>query len=220
MLYIVGTPIGNLEDITQRAVRILGEVDFVIAEDPSHTGKLMQHLGIKKPLVKFHEQSNPSDLEMIVKRLKAGETAALVADAGTPGVADPGGVLVEAARNKEIEVVPIPGVSAVTTLLSVAGIPTDSYLFIGFLPKKKGRMTLMKQLADIDVPIVVFESPMRMAKTCQELGAALGEDRQVIIGRELTKLHEEIVETTLGDAAVIYTKTPPKGEFVMIVDHE
>jgi len=217
-LYIVGTPIGNLEDITKRAERILSEADFVIAEDPLHSLRLLDNLGLKKSVLKYHQQSSPREIEAVMKRLVAGENGALVTDAGTPGVADPGGVLVEAARLAGVAVVPIPGVSAVTTLLSVAGIPTDSYLFIGFLPKKKGRMTLMQQLSDLDVPIVVFESPMRMAKTCQELAAALGEDRRVIIGRELTKMHEEVIDTTLAEAAVAYAKAQPKGEFVMVVD--
>jgi 16S rRNA (cytidine1402-2'-O)-methyltransferase len=220
MLYIVGTPIGNLEDITLRAIRILGEADLIIAEDPSHTKKLLNHLGIAKPVVKYHEQSRPSDIASIVKRLAAGETGALVTDAGTPGVSDPGGALVAAAREAGVDIVPIPGVSAVTALLSVAGIPTDSYFFVGFLPKKKGRATLMGELTGLDVPIVIFESPMRIAKTCLELAAALGETRRVIIGRELTKLHEEVWSTTLDEAAKRYAEEQARGEIVLIVDRE
>lgn len=217
MLYVIGTPIGNLEDITLRAIRILKEVDFVIAEDPSHSGKLLKHIGIAKPMTKIHQQSKPMDIDRVVKRLLAGESAGVITDAGTPGVADPGGVLVEACRNEGIEVVPIPGVSAVTTLLSVSGMPTDSYLFIGFLPKKKGRATLIGELASIDMPLVFFESPMRLGKTLAELSGALGGDRDVVIGRELTKMHEEIVVTTLEKAAQKYSTTPPKGEVVFLV---
>jgi len=216
MLYIVGTPIGNLEDITLRAIRILGEVDFIIAEDPSHTQKLLHHLGVSKPVIKHHQQSSPAETEKVLKKLVDGESAALVTDAGTPGVSDPGGVMVEAAREAGVETIPIPGVSAVTTLLSVAGIPTDTYFFVGFLPKKKGRMTLLKELAGLDVPIVIFESPMRIGKTCAELAAALG-NRKVVIGRELTKLHEEVWSTTLEEAAVKYSKAVVKGEIVIIV---
>lgn len=217
-LYIVGTPIGNLEDITQRAVRILGEVDFIIAEDPSHTRKLLNHLELSKKVVKHHQQSKPSETAAIVARLSAGESAALVTDAGTPGVSDPGGVLVAEARLNDIDIVPIPGVSAVTTLLSVAGMPTDSYLFIGFLPKKKGRATLMKELAGLDVPLVIFESPMRIGKTARELAELLGEDRRVVMGRELTKVHEEVISTTLGELAEKYSTQPAKGEITLVVE--
>lgn len=217
MLYIIGTPIGNLEDITLRAIRTLEEVDFVIAEDPSHSGKLLKHLGISKPMVKIHQQSKPTDIKRVVERLKSGETAGLITDAGTPAIADPGGVLVESCREEGINIVPIPGVSAVTTLLSVAGVPTDSYLFVGFLPKKKGRSTLLKELSTIDIPLVFFESPMRLGKTLMELSAVLGPNRLLVIGRELTKLHEEILSTTLEAGATKYKTTPPKGEIVFLV---
>lgn len=217
MLYIIGTPIGNLEDITLRAARTLGEVDFVIAEDPSHSGKLLKHLGVSKPMVKIHQRSKPAELRRVIERLKQGEDAGLITDAGTPGVADPGGVLVEICREEGIDIVPIPGVSAVTTLLSVAGVPTDSYLFVGFLPKKKGRSTLLKELSNIDIPLVFFESPMRLGKTLGELSEILGQNRILVIGREMTKLHEEIVSTTLGAGALRYAAKPPKGEIVFLV---
>jgi 16S rRNA (cytidine1402-2'-O)-methyltransferase len=219
-LYIVGTPIGNLEDITYRAARVIAEADFVVAEDPNHTRKLLNHLGLTKKLVRYHQQSRPAELAQIIGRLAAGESCALVTDAGTPGVADPAGLLVAEARKAGIDVVPIPGVSAVTTLLSVAGIPTDSYMFIGFLPKKKGRATLMTEMANIGVPMVLFESPNRIAKTCLELSKYLGEEREVIIGRELTKVHEEIVKTTLVAAAARWAKVAPKGEITLIVAPE
>lgn len=217
MLYVVATPIGNLADITLRAIRVLEEVDFIVAEDPTHTGKLLKHLGIIKPYVKHHQQSRAEETQRIVKRLAAGETAALVTDAGTPGIADPAGELVAEARRAGIKIVPIPGPSAVTALLSVAGMPTDSYMFIGFLPKKRGRSTLLQEMADIDMPMVIFESPNRMAKTMRELAAVLGGDRTIVIGRELTKLHEEVMVTTLSLAADKYEKAIPKGEFVVVV---
>lgn len=219
-LYVVGTPIGNLEDITQRAVRILSEVDFVVAEDPTHTRKLLTHLSLSKKLIKHHQQSRPAETTAIVKRLLAGESAALVTDAGTPGIADPAGVLVSEARRAGVDIVPIPGVSAVTALLSVTGILTDSYLFIGFLPKKKGRATLIRELSGMDVPIVIFESPLRSARTARELAAVLGEGRKVIVGRELTKVHEQVWDTTLGEMSEVYENQPPKGEITLVVAAE
>jgi 16S rRNA (cytidine1402-2'-O)-methyltransferase len=206
--------------VTLRAIRILNEADFIIAEDPGHTRKLLNHLGLSKKVVKYHQQSKPGEIDAIVHKLAEGESGALVTDAGTPGVADPAGTLVERAREAGIEVVPIPGVSAVTALLSVAGIPTDTYMFIGFLPKKKGRATLMQEMAGVDMPMVLFESPMRLGKTCIELAAVLGSERKLIIGRELTKVHEEIIVTTLSEAAEEYKNLPPKGEVTMIVGGE
>lgn len=215
-LFVVATPIGNLEDITLRAVTVLKEADLIAAEDTRQTHKLLAKYGINTPTLAIHQHSQPAKLDQLVGRLQRGETIALVSDAGTPNVADPGGKLVELAREAGIAIVPIPGASAVTTILSVAGIPTDSFMFVGFLPKKKGRQTLLKELKELAVPIVLFESPNRILKTLTELKQVLG-DREVIVGRELTKLHEEILKSPLDDAIRHFTQYPPRGEFVIVV---
>lgn len=215
-LYVVATPIGNLEDMTHRAVRVLGEVDTVLAEDTRQTRKLLSHYNLTTPVQTVHQHTNQTQLDKLADQLAAGKNFALVTDAGTPGVSDPGGQLVATARLAGVEVVPIPGPSAVTTLLSVAGIPTDSFLFIGFLPKKKGRQTLWQELAGLDVPIVIFESPHRIIKTLEDILEHLG-DRRVIVGRELTKLHEEVFDATATEAMAHWQGKEPKGEFVLIV---
>lgn len=215
-LFVVATPIGNLEDITLRAITVLKEADAIAAEDTRRTRKLLTRHSINTPLLAIHQHSQPAKLDWLVGRLQHGETIALVSDAGTPNIADPGGRLVEQAREAGIAVVPIPGASAVTAILSVAGIPTDSFMFVGFLPKKKGRQTLLKELKELAVPIVLFESPNRILKTLTELRQTLG-SREVIVGRELTKLHEEILKLSLDDAIKHFTQHPPRGEFVIVV---
>src|SRR5690606_36447802 len=150
MLYVVGTPIGNLDDISYRAINTLKTVDVIVAENPDHTRKLLSHFEIKNQVIRFHQQTKPESRKAIVNRLVAGEDMALVTDAGTPGISDPGGHLVSDAREAGVEISVIPGPSAVTAILSVCGMPTDTYMFIGFLPKKKGRMTLMDELANLD----------------------------------------------------------------------
>ncbi len=215
-LFIVATPIGNLEDITLRAIRVLKEADAVAAEDTRQTRKLLDKYDIKTPLLTIHQHSGSFKLDRLVERLGHGENIALVSDAGTPNIADPGGELVERVREAGIAVVPIPGASAVTAILSVAGIPTDSFMFVGFLPKKKGRQTLLKEMKDLAVPIVLFESPNRILKTLAELRQIL-DNRKVVIGRELTKIHEEVLKMSLDDALKHFTKHPPRGEFVIVV---
>lgn len=218
MLYVVATPIGNLEDITLRAARILGEVGLILAENPSQTKKLLDRLQVKTPVKKFFQHSTDRELADVIKRLAEGIDIAFVSDAGTPGISDPGGKLVDAAHKNSIPVVPIPGASSVTAVLSAAGIPAESFLFLGFLPKKKGRMTLFKELANIEVPVVLFESPERVVKTLKEVKQYLG-DRQIVVGRELTKLHEEILRMDVDDAIKHFSITKPKGEFVIVI-HE
>ncbi len=213
-LYVVATPIGNLEDITLRALRILKQVDFIVCEDTRRTQILLNNYQIKKPLVSFHQHSKLQKIEFIIDELKNGKDVALVTDAGTPGLADPGGVLIEEALKYNIEVEPIPGPSAVTSLISVSGWKTDKFLFLGYLPKKKGRQTLFSQFKDFDYPIVIFESPQRIIKTLQELLSGWG-DREVIIGRELTKKFGQILR---GKISEIITKIRPQGEFVIIIN--
>ena len=193
MLFVVATPIGNLQDISLRALETLRDVEVIAAE---------------------HTRSPKT--EQLVAQLVAGKRIALVTDAGTPGIADPGSGLVQAARQAGVKVVPIPGASAVTTRLSAAGISADSFLFLGFLPKKKGRASLWQEMKTVAVPIVLFESPNRVVKTLNEIRAALGE-REVIIGRELTKLHEEILRLPVSIAIEQFSQQNPKGEFVIVI---
>jgi len=215
-LYIVATPIGNLGDVTFRAVETLKTVDLIVAEDTRQTKKLLDRYEIKTGLATIHQHSQVSKLEQMIARMENGESIALVSDAGTPNISDPGGELVEMTRQAGIQVVPIPGASAVTTILSVAGIPSDSFMFVGFLPKKKGRQTLLKEMANLDVPIVFFESPNRIAKTLVELNQYLG-DRELVIGRELTKMYEEILKLPTTEAMKHFSQHVPKGEFVIVI---
>ena len=216
MLFVVATPIGNLEDITLRAIRTLGEVDLIAAEDTRQTKKLLAKYKITTPLISWHQHSRDTKLDKIISALSTGQQVALVTDAGTPGIADPGGLLVQAARQANIKVVPIPGPSAVSAILSVAGIPTDAWLFLGWLPKKKGRVSLFKEIENLSMPIVIFESPYRLIKTLQDIINHLG-DRQLIIGRELTKLHEEILTDSTQNLLEHFTKRSPRGEFVIVI---
>lgn len=212
-LYIVATPIGNLEDITLRALRTLKTVDLIACEDTRHTGLLLGHFGIKKPLISYHQHSRLKKIEHLISELESGKNIALVTDAGTPGLADPAGVLLEAALKGKIKVVPMPGPSALTTLLSVAGIPFDRYIFLGFLPKKKGRKTLIHAIKESEMPIVFFESPQRIVKTLGEMAEALG-DSEVVVGRELTKKFEQIYR---GKISEVLPNLRPQGEFVVLL---
>lgn len=229
-LYIVATPIGNLEDITLRALRVLNEVDLIACEDTRHTKLLLERHGIQKPLVSLHEHSAPRKFAELVGRLAAGESIAIVSDAGTPGINDPGGRLVAAAiaanseqrtaNGQEIAIVPIPGPNAGVTLLSASGIPADKYLFLGYLPKKKGRQTLLRQIANsewrIGVPVVLYESPYRLVRTLEDFAKIFPEGR-VVIGRELTKKFEEIWRGSLAEAVEVWSKRKIQGEFVVVV---
>ncbi len=217
MLYVVGTPIGNLEDMTMRGIRILRECTGVIAEDPTHTRKLLNHYEIKVRVIPCNEHATDAKIQQIVSQIEEGGDWAIVSDAGTPGVSDPGGRLVEAALEAGIPVSPIPGVSALTALASIAGIPLPGFTFVGFLPKKKGRQTMLLELAESRWPIVMFESPHRLAKTCAQLAELWG-DRWTIVGRELTKLHEEVRRGRLSEMAEYFSKKPPKGEVVLVID--
>jgi 16S rRNA (cytidine1402-2'-O)-methyltransferase len=220
-LYIVATPIGNLEDITFRAVRILGEVDLILCEDTRMTAKLLAKYGIKKSLKRFDAHSSESGREAIASLLREGKNIALVTDAGTPGISDPASLLVEEVRRdlgEEVEVVPIPGASAVTTALSGSGIPASDFLFLGFLPHKKGRQTLMKEIGASERAAVFYESPHRILKALAELDTVVPE-RKITIARELTKIYEEYISGTPKEVEKILTDTPEKqrGEFVVIV---
>lgn len=268
---MVATPIGNLEDVTYRAVRILREVDLICCEDTRHTKILLERYNIIKPLVSYHQHSKITKIDYIISELKSGKNVALVSDAGTPGINDPGGVLIGevvkhnsgkvvkvchservpagrveeslnirdsstefySSRNDTIGVVPIPGPSAITTLLSVCGMPADKFLFLGFLPKKKGRATLISNIQFLisknkDLPIVIYESPHRIVKTLKDFAEIAcpaklrrsGGNWQVVIGRELTKKFEEIFRGNIVEAIEHFSKNQPKGEFVVCLKNK
>ena len=216
-LYIVSTPIGNLEDITLRALRILKEVDLIAAEDTRHTGHLLRHFGIQKPLTSYFEGNELKKREFILSRLKQGDRIALVSDAGTPGISDPGFRLIQLTIENEIPVVPIPGPSAVITALSVAGLPTDAFLFRGFLPHKpKKRRDLLKQFEGVRETLIFYESPHRLSETLKDILELLG-DREMVLTRELTKIYEEILRGTASDLLNQMAEKKLKGEITLVI---
>lgn len=217
-LFIVATPIGNLGDMTLRALETLKSVDAILCEDTRVTSRLLAHYEIKRPLVSCHEHTDDSKLKQLIDRLGQGESLAFVSDAGTPGLSDPGNKLVSLALESDIAVVPIPGVSALATLVSVAGIDMREFVFLGFPPHKKGRETFFRKVAAAEMPVMYYESPHRVLKNL-ELLASFASGKRVIIGRELTKLFEEIVRGTMEEALTYFSEHPEKvkGEFVVIV---
>lgn len=223
-LFVVATPIGNLGDITGRALETLRNVDLIVAEDTRHSRKLLDRYEIKTRMVSLHQHSHAPRLNEVISALEEGNNVALISDAGTPGIADPGGELVEMAAERGITVTPIPGPSSPAALLSVAGWPVEHYIFVGFLPKKKGRQTLRRKLGaaakELGWPLVYFESPERILRTLGELTDDFGEEAGVVVGRELTKQFEEIWRGTLAGAITHFTRpggAHPKGEFVFAV---
>lgn len=216
MLYIVSTPIGNLEDITLRAVRTLKECDYIAAEDTRHCQILLQKYEIKKPAISFHAFSDERKLNELIGLLYEGKNIALISDAGTPGISDPGYVLIRAAIENNINVVPIPGPAAFLTALSASGLPTHQFLYLGFLPMKKGRQTLLDSLVQEQRTIVFYESPHRLLKTLDELDKKFG-SRPLVIARELTKMFEEFFRGTAGQAYAHFSKKGIKGEFVIMI---
>ena len=217
-LYVVGTPIGNLEDMTFRAVRILQSVDAIAAEDTRHTGRLLQHFQIKTPQLSYHEHNRNERLPELLNQLKEGKAIALVTDAGIPGISDPGYELVKACIEAEIQVVPIPGASASLTALSAAGLPTDRFVFEGFLPASgQDRKQRLESLPAEARTLILYESPHRLRATLRDLGECLGKDRHIVLARELTKLHEEFWRGTIEEAIAYYTQHEPRGEFTLVV---
>ena len=217
-LFIVATPIGNLGDMTLRALETLKSVDSILCEDTRVTSRLLAHYEIKRPLVSCHEHTDDSKLKQLIERLEQGESLAFVSDAGTPGLSDPGNKLVSLALESDIAVVPIPGVSALATLVSVAGIDMREFVFLGFPPHKKGRETFFRKVAATEMPVMYYESPHRVLKNL-ELLASFASGKRVIIGRELTKLFEEMVRGTIEEALTYFSEHPEKvkGEFAVIV---
>ena len=217
-LYIVGTPIGNLEDITYRAVRVLQNVDLIAAEDTRHTGKLLHHFQVKAPQISYHDHNRHSRHPEILEHLTTGKAIALVTDAGMPGISDPGYELVVACIEANIPVVPIPGVSAVTTAVSASGLPSDRFIFEGFLPVKgQERISRLDSLASEARTIVIYESPHRLQQTIKDLTKVLGIERKIVLARELTKLYEEFWRGTLEEAATQLKNKEPQGEYTLLV---
>ncbi len=218
--YVVGTPIGNLEDITYRAVRVLGEVDLILCEDTRVTINLLNKYGIKRPTMSYHSQSKVAKLDKIIEMIGEGKTLALVSDAGTPTLSDPGSVLVSEIRKNftDVEIIAIPGPSALTSALSVSGLPSSEFLFLGFLPHKKGRETLFKEIAISERTVVFYESPHRILKTLESLKTHVGE-RRVVVGREITKVFEQIVLGSAEEVLKYFNEKTDKvrGEFVVMV---
>lgn len=216
-LYLVSTPIGNLEDITLRALRVLGEVDAIAAEDTRHTRKLLKHHRLDTPLVSYHEHSKSERVEQLLDRLSDGSLA-LVSDAGTPVLSDPGFELVQAALQAGYSVVPIPGPSAPIAALVASGLPTDRFLFLGFLPRKAGdRRRLLQQLQQEPATLVAFEAPHRLRAALSDCAAALGSERQAAVCRELTKLHEQVHRGSLAQLQAEFADIAPRGEITLVV---
>lgn len=217
-LYLVPTPIGNLEDITLRAIRVLKEVDTILAEDTRTSGRLLQHLGIEKRMHSHHLHNEHKAVAHLVERLKGGETMAMVSDAGTPGISDPGFLLVRECLKHDIKVECLPGATAFVPALVKSGFSTDRFTFEGFLPVKKGRQTRLQSLAQEERTMIFYESPHRVVKTLEQFKEYFGAARQVSVSRELTKMFEETITGTLEDVVQIFTNKTIKGEFVIVVE--
>lgn len=216
-LVLVPTPIGNLDDITLRALKVLAEVDAIVAEDTRVTGRLLQHHAIIRPLIPFHAHNEHRMVEQLVQRLRDGERFALVSDAGTPGISDPGFLLVRAALAADITVECLPGATAFVPALVNSGLPCDRFVFEGFLPVKKGRRTRLDVLKSEPRTIVLYESPHRIARTLADLAEAFGPERKASASRELSKLHEQTVRGTLAELAAHFEAKDARGEFVLVI---
>ncbi len=217
-LYIVPTPIGNLKDMTFRAVEVLNEVDLILAEDTRTSGKLLKHFEITTPMQSHHMHNEHKTVESVVQKLKSGMTIALISDAGTPAISDPGFLLTRACIENDIAVDCLPGATAFVPALVNSGLPNDKFVFEGFLPVKKGRQTRLLLLAEETRSIIFYESPHKLVKTLGHFCEYFGEDRQVSVSRELTKLYEETIRGTAKEVLAYYTGKPPKGEIVIVVN--
>lgn len=217
-LYLVPSPIGNLGDITYRAVEVLRNADVILCEDTRTSGILLRHYDIQKPLTPYHQHNEHKVLAHLVEQLKAGKKFALITDAGTPGISDPGFLLVRECVRNNIPVECLPGATAFVPALVQSGIPSNRFVFEGFLPLKKGRQTMLKKLAEEERTIILYESPHRLVKTLEELATFLGPERRAAVCRELTKMFEETNKNTLTALAAHYRQHPPKGEIVVVVE--
>ena len=218
MIYLIPTPIGNLEDITLRAIRLLKEVDLILAEDTRISSKLLKHFEIRTPLQSFHMHNEHKKVETVVELLKNGKTAALISDAGTPGISDPGFLLVREALKEGVEVQCLPGSTALIPALVQSGIPCERFVFEGFLPPKKGRQTRLEQMALETRTQVFYESPHKLLKTLEQLVTYFGADRSIAVVREISKLYESTFRGTAQEGLDFFEAHPPKGEFVIVVE--
>ncbi len=217
MLYIVPTPIGNLADITRRAVDILAEADFILAEDTRTSGILLKHLEISKPMMAYHQHNEHKILPRVIERLRSGETGALVSDAGTPGISDPAFLIIRECLRENIEVICLPGPTAFVPALVCSGLPCERFVFEGFLPHKKGRQTRLTALAEENRTMVFYESPHRLLKTLSQLAEVMGEERQASVSREISKVYEETIRGSLAEILSHFSNNLIKGEFVIVI---
>lgn len=216
MLYIVSTPIGNLEDITLRAIRTLKEVDLIAAEDTRHSQILLKKYEISKPIVSYHSYSDDRKLEHLIMVLKEGKSVAVISDAGTPGISDPAYTLIKRAIEEGIQICPIPGASSLLSAVVMSGMKMNQFIYLGFLPLKKGRQTLLKSLAEEERTMIIFEAPHRLERTLKDLKEYLG-DRQIAVCREITKIFEEARRGKISEMMTHFEKTKPRGEFVLVI---
>jgi len=217
-LFLVPTPIGNLGDITLRSLEVLKQVDTILAEDTRKSGILLKHYNIQKPLVSFHIFNEHKKLTGLLEKMKLGETMALISDAGTPGIADPGFLLTRACLQEGIKLECLPGATAFVPALVKSGFPTDRFVFEGFLPHKKGKQTLLNKLAEEERTVVAYESPHRLEKTLNQMLEIFGENRRNSVSRELTKIYEETITGTIKEVAAHFEKNKVKGEIVIVID--
>ena len=216
-LFLVPTPIGNLEDMTLRAIRVLKEVDLILAEDTRTSGRLLNHYEIETPMRSFHMHNEHKRVDSIIQLLQSGERIALISDAGTPGISDPGFLLARACIEQGLEIESLPGATAFVPALLNSGFPCDRFVFEGFLPPKKGRQTRLELLAQETRTLVLYESPHKLVKTLAQLGQHFGDDRMASVSRELTKLYEETIRGSLKEVKAHFEATPPKGEIVIVI---
>lgn len=216
-LYVVPTPVGNMEDITLRAISVLKMCDLILAEDTRKSSFLLKHFNIETKMMSHHKFNEHRTTDSIVQRIQIGENIALISDAGTPAISDPGFLLVRECVKNEIEVQCLPGATAFVPALVMSGLPNDRFCFEGFLPHKKGRMTRLKELAEESRTIVFYESPYRVSKTLTQLAEYFGEDRYASVSREISKIYEETIRGTLSELIAHFTNNEPKGEFVIVV---
>ncbi len=218
MLYLVPTPVGNMEDITMRALRILREADLILAEDTRTSGNLLRHFDIRKPMLSYHKFNEHQTVASVVERLKAGETIAVVSDAGTPGISDPGFLVVREAVKAGVEVQTLPGATAFVPALVSSGLPCDRFCFEGFLPQKKGRQTRLNALREETRTMIFYESPHRVVKALEQMKEVFGEERRCSVCREISKVYEESVRGTIIEVLEHFKENEPKGEFVIVIE--
>lgn len=216
-LYIVPTPVGNLDDMTMRAIQVLKDVDFILAEDTRTSSVLLKHFDIHTPLYAHHKYNEHQSLESVIERIKCGQTAAVISDAGTPGLSDPGFLIVRECVRNGIEVECLPGATAAIPALVNSGLPMDRFCFEGFLPQKKGRQTRLKELSTEPRTMVFYESPYRVLKTLTQFAEVFGTDREASVSREISKIHNETLHGTIAELIEHFKTTEPKGEFVIVV---